>query len=462
MHKVTIKGSVIYANDGELLSNVLRKEGIYHEHPCGGKGTCKKCELLINGRPELSCQYKINSDIDVMLNENEEAMTATDNLSDGEAYALALDLGTTTLALALVSSDGNVMALKTAINPQRGFGADVISLIEYCSTSSYIEPHKAIISKLNDMIGELNIKSPLPLFVAGNTVMLHLFFGIDPSSIGVAPYTPKFLEERNTDGAQIGLSKVSEVHSLPCISSFVGADIVAGLSVLPTPKKNKYSILIDLGTNAEIALFSSEGITCTSAAAGPAFEGANISCGMSAVHGALYSFYLDEQGNKSIKTVGDGECIGICGTGLIDVVANLIQNELIDKTGYLENEIYRITNEISITENDVRNLSLAKSAICSALLTLMRSEGVSFDMIDTLFISGGFSTRINVRNAVCIGLIPSALANKCVPISNSSLLGAVSYAVHRQSPSSIVKKARYTDLAKDNGFSDLFIKNLSF
>lgn len=462
MHKVILNDKIIYAKDEELLSDVLKREGILHEHPCGGKGNCKKCSLNVNGKAELSCQYKITSDILITLPKSNNVQEALKTSPHNNAYALALDLGTTMLALALISSDGNVIAIKTAQNPQRAFGADVISLIEYCATKSYIPPHEAIINKLNSMVKELMVDSPLPLFVAGNTVMLHLLLGEDPSSIGVAPYTPKFLDERNIDSLKIGLLNISSVHTLPCISSFVGADIVAGLSTLKAPKKGKYNILIDLGTNAEIALFSNERITCTSAAAGPAFEGANISSGMSALDGALYSFYLDEYGNKSLQTVADKECIGICGTGLIDVVANLIRNELIDSTGYLDNGAFNITDKISITQDDVRSLMLAKSAICSALTTLMKIESVTPDMIDSLFISGGFSTKINVQNAVCIGLIPSVLANKCVPIGNSSLSGAVNYAVHRPDLIELTKKARYVDLAGNDEFSSLFIKNLSF
>lgn len=463
MHKVTIGEKTLYAHGGEPLSDVLKREGIIHEHPCGGKGACKKCELLVNGKTELSCQYKIHSDIAVSIPKvTDAASTTTQKASDKKPYALVLDLGSTTLVLALISSDGSIIDTKTEINPQRTFGADVISRIEYCKKASYKPLQSAIIKKLNDMTEEFNLNESLPLFVAGNTVMLHLFFGKDPTSIGVAPYTPKFLSSLEYDGDKLGLYGVSRAISLPSISSFVGADIVSGLSILPPPKNNKYNILIDLGTNAEIVLFSNDKILCTSAAAGPSFEGANISFGMSALEGALCSFYLDEQGNKTVKTVNGKECIGICGTGLIDVVASLLQNELIDSTGYLDGDIFNITDKVSINTDDVRNLALAKSAICSALITLMENEGVNSRDIDTLFISGGFSTMINVRNATYIGLIPSALADRCIPINNSSLLGAIDHAVSRQDLSCITSKAKYIDLATSERFSSLFIKNLSF
>lgn len=463
MHKVIIKDKVFFAKDGELLSDILKKEDIIHEHPCGGKGTCKKCELSVNGKTELSCQYKIHSDVTVLVPKITDITSNTElKASNKKPYALILDLGTTTLVLALISSDGNIIDTKTEVNPQRAFGADVISRIEYCKKASYKPLQDTLINKLNSMISEFDIKESLSLFVAGNTVMLHLFFDQDPSPMGVAPYTPKFLSSLKCDGDKLGLFGVSDVISLPSISSFVGADIVSGLSILPPPKKDKYSVLIDLGTNAEIALFSSDKILCTSAAAGPSFEGANISFGMSALGGALYSFYLDEQGNKVIRTVNNEECIGICGTGLIDVVASLLQNEIIDNTGYLEGEIFNITDKVKINVEDVRNLALAKSAIYSALITLLENEGISFDKIDTLFISGGFSAGINVRNATYIGLIPSALADRCVPIYNSSLKGAISYATSRQDLSPITKKARYVDLATSERFSSLFIKNLSF
>ncbi len=463
MYKVTIGKKTLYAQGGELLSDILKREGFPHEHPCGGKGTCKKCTITVNGKEELSCQYKINSDVTVSTPKNVDVTDAIRlNSMEGESASLVLDLGTTTLVLALISSNGDIMDVRTATNPQRAFGADVISRIEYCMKNSHKPLHDVLISKLNAMISKFNIKDPLPLFVAGNTVMLHLFFSEDPTSIGVAPYTAKFLSSRQCDGHELGLSGIGKVVSLPSISSFVGADIVAGLNTLPLPKKDKYSILVDLGTNAEIALFSNEKIICTSAAAGPAFEGANISCGMSAKDGALYSFYLDNQGTRTLKTVSGTECTGICGTGLIDVVATLLQNEIIDRTGHIENGSFNITDKISINQDDVNNLALAKSAIYSAFLTLMENESIGFDAVDTLFISGGFSTKINVRNAAYIGLIPSALADRCVPISNSSLLGAIKFATDKNDLFEITKKARSVDLATSERFSSLFIENLSF
>ncbi len=460
MPKITLKNEILHAENGEKLSSVLLKNGIYVDHPCGGKGACGKCTVIVNGKSELSCQYVISSDINVILPQKNEIISETgiDTVkSKTENMCFCLDIGTTTLALALISLDTNkVVDAITRTNPQKMYGADVISRIEYCRKTSRTALHKILVDEINSMVEYFNIKENLPLYISGNTTMLHLFFNVDPSSIGVAPYTPVFLEKQEVNGSEIDIEGVSRVESLPCISAFVGADIVAGLNYVDFPTDGKYNLLIDLGTNAEIALFSENDTLCTSAAAGPCFEGANISCGMNASDGAVYAY-----SSSGYKTVGNVLPKGICGTGLIDIVAELLYSE-IDETGCMENEEFEIADGVSLSQGDVRQYQLAKSAVFSAVETLMNYKNITYDDVEKVYISGGFSAKINVSNAVKTGLIPKAFEEKCVAINNSSLPGTVNYACGKDVTYSLLKNAEYVDLSASDVFSKKFIKNMMF
>lgn len=461
MHKVIINDETLFASHGQLLSDVLIDAGKAVEHPCGGKGICRKCLVSVNGESVLSCGYKVNSDITVTAYENVDIVSVTGVDETGELTKNAcfvLDIGTTTLALALVSLDkNNVISVKTAVNPQRIFGADVISRIDYCRNNGVKALQTPLIDEVNRLINKFNITDNLPLFVAGNTTMLHLFFGADCTGIGVAPYTPVFLDTQKSAGSELGISGVSDVLSLPCVSAFVGADIVAGLNFVGLPKKGKYSLLIDLGTNAEIALFSDTDIICTAAAAGPCFEGANISCGISASDGAVYSYIKGKA-----ETINNSPPKGICGTGLVDIIAYLIDEGIVDETGYMDCEEYFVSDNVFITQADIRQYQLAKSAVYSAVMTLINIKKIIFTDIDKVFISGGFSAKINILSAVKTGLLPKEFSDKCVPINNSSLLGSIKYATEKSDLSKILEKSKYIDLSLNKDFADLFIENMMF
>ena len=463
MCKVKINDEIILAQDGELLSEILIRNGKSTPHPCGGKGTCRKCKVLVDGREELSCQYRVRGDVSVSLFLQGEILSETGVIVHGECtenMCLCLDIGTTTLALALVSKDEkNIVKLKTSTNPQCVFGADVMSRINYCQKNGVEKLHSVLINKIDEMIEDFNFWKNLDLYVSGNTTMLHTFFGVDCSSIGVAPYKANLLESLTKNGSEIGLKKVGKVISLPSIHSFVGADLVAGMNCIDMPSKDKYNLLVDLGTNAEIVLFSNRSAACTSAAAGPCFEGANISCGMSATDGAIYKFSR-KNGQMEICTINKKSPTGICGTGLIDLISELINNE-IDDTGYME-EDYKIYGNIALNQADIRQFQFAKSAVFSAILTLAKMENIDFEQIENAYISGGFSSKINVENAVKIGLLPRFFKGKCIPLNNTSLLGTIKFACEKNDISKFMKNAKYIDLSTNKMFSDLFIKNMTF
>jgi uncharacterized 2Fe-2S/4Fe-4S cluster protein (DUF4445 family) len=367
-----------------------------------------------------------------------------------------LDIGTTTLALALVSKeDKHIVKLQTRANPQRIYGADIMSRIAYCQKHGVAKLHQVLLDAINEMITQIDAPMQECLYVCGNATVLHLFWGVDPTSMGRAPYTPAFLEQREENATRLGLRGVERIVSLPSVCAFVGADIVAGVGYVGMSKEKGYRLLIDLGTNAEIVLFSAERSLCTAAAAGPCFEGTNIRCGMSATEGAIYAY-----GKEGAKTVGDIAPKGICGTGLIDIVAMLREQEIIDETGRMECGRFNLGNGVFLEDADVRQLQLAKSAVCAAILTLLSIAEISFHDVEAVYLSGGFSAEINLKNAAKIGLIPEALASKAIAISNSSLLGGVHYACTLQLPSAFLENVQYIDLSQKPVFSELFIENM--
>lgn len=469
MHRIEItqgkKSATVFAQDGEKLSDVFIRSGFYAEHPCAGKGLCRKCTVTVNGKKELSCRYEIHSDITVVLTEKSSIFSAcgiTETKHKTSEMCFVLDIGTTTLALALVSVDaGQIIEVKTAPNPQRVFGADVMSRIEYCRRNGAEPLQKAVIRALNEMISELCLKYELhsvkKLYAAGNTTMLHLFFGVDCSSMGESPYTPVFLNGRREEAKALGIQNTEEVFSLPNIAPFVGADIYAGLNFAGLPDEGKYNILIDLGTNAEIVLYSTRCAVCTAAAAGPCFEGAGISCGMSAASGAICSFSPD----GSYSVIGEAKPSGICATGLIDIMAAIIEKGIADETGFMERDVFEIAEGVSVTQEDIRQFQLAKSAVCSAIISLLKIKSVSFDEINAVFIAGGFASKLNIDNAVKTGLIPAELRDKVVASDNSSLLGTAELACGK-APQICLDSAEYADLSQNPVFAKLFIKNMLF
>ncbi len=535
MPTVRINHAPYEAHDGERLSALLARFGIAADHPCGGRGTCKKCTVTVNGRAELSCQY-ILCDGDVITLSPPEAIAAEGAPVGVSAFAslsasagfpvtsaadpavhprvhplppaacdLVLDLGTTTLALAVVDrATGDILRVVTANNPQRACGADVMSRIDYACQNGLASLRVPLYAAINRLIAELQTSSTFDekcpdfhdafptalenspnfddfdatiphndlafdsLYVAGNTTMLHLLLGVDPTPMGTAPYTPVFLDERHICAADLGLTGVRAVIALPGIAAFVGADLVAGAYHVGRPPVGQYRLLVDLGTNAEILLIPGDPhapILCTAAAAGPCFEGASISCGMSATPGAICAYESD--GTYATIPAPDGTEIsprGLCGTGLVDAVAALLDTEVIDETGYMDNDIFYLTDTVSVTREDIRQYQLAKSAVCAAIESLLHIASVDWTAVDRLCIAGGFAAKLSVASAVRTGLLPAALADRCVPVGNAALFGTARYAAsgHATALTAISDNARYIDLAADSYFSERFMEGMLF
>lgn len=462
MIKIKIGDRTVSAERGEKLSEVFMRHGIDSPHPCAGKGSCKKCRVIVDGEEVLSCSYVIDHDIEVALPKSSardvKFFADTKNFdSDGLFYAL--DLGTTTLSLALVAKNGEKICVVNTANPQSVFGGDVISRIAYCTAHGTRAMQSILLKKINEMTRAVGVNTKT-MFVAGNATMLHLLLGVDCSSIGVAPYKASFLDRKELSASELSLEGVETVVTLPSAHAFVGADVIAGLGYLKTPEPGKYSLLLDLGTNAELVLFSSDRIICTAAAAGPCFEGANISCGKSAVGGAVSSFEFIN-GKPHYTTINGGKPDGICATGLIDTIASLISDETIDESGYME-EDFHFTDKVYLSTGDVRELQLAKSAVCSAIEALMAMESLTPDDIEHLYVSGGFSQKLSPQNAALVGLIPSKLIGKYLSIGNSALEGIIRHVTDKTPLDALAERAKYIDLTQNEVFMTRFIENMSF
>lgn len=448
-------------NGEKNLLNLLRKKGYPVVAPCGGNGHCGKCKLFLNGQEVLACRTEIADKCSIDIPDKSFIRSApvieNKGQTEGETY-FAVDIGTTTVTVTLCRGK-NVVEATTFDNPQLAYGSDVLSRIQNVKKAGVEALRRPLLSALSGAMRALCEKrnaSPEKAYVCGNTVMLHLFWGEDPTSLGVAPYTPVFLNKREGKISELG--EISVV-SLPCVSAYIGADIAAGIASRPFPKNGKFTLLIDLGTNAEIALVGQNEILTASAAAGPCFEGGNISCGMPATEGAVTAFSLE---NRHVSFIGT-KPQGLCGTGLIDVVGQLRKANIIDETGFLSfKQGYPIAPSVFLTQDDVRQFQLAKSAVRSGIDVLLQTAKITYDDVEKVYLAGGVSTGINVENAAFAGLLPTVLAPKCVAVQNSALAGTILYSYAPEKIDNAVKKAKYIDLAASPIFTELFIKNIDF
>ena len=468
-------------NTGKRIYECLVEKGVYINAPCGGEGKCGKCKVrvlsgLTSGTPDingevLACQAVVLSELELLvplpaaLDDKASAKAVkTDGLTPDAEYSAALDVGTTTVALALIDcGSGDITAVRTFENPQKAFGADVISRISACErdVNNLYLMQNALLDALKDNIKDLGV-SVGTLAVTGNTTMLHIFCGVSPVSLGKAPFTPVFTRMRELCGSELGLP-VNKVTVLPSVSAYIGADVVCGVYSTGMTGLDYPTLLTDIGTNGESVLctgtLQGNRLYAVSAAAGPALEGAEISCGMAGVAGAISSF--DESG---FRTVLDAPPTGVCGAGLIDITAYLLESALLDENGALESGSFKVAEGIILTEEDVRKIQLAKSAIRASLEALLSSCGIGFEDIERLFLAGGMGYYMNVRSAGRIGLLPRHSNPTVTAVGNSALAGAAKALACGgfEELNRIAENCRTVELANSPVFAEEFIKNIRF
>ncbi len=478
------------------LTEILRKNGIFIRSDCGGKGTCGQCKVSVTagGKTDIhpACTYVPETDITVLLPKEQAAdiqMTALPNdMIENAVYGIAVDLGTTTIGLNLYDlTTGRRLGTRTEANRQAAFGADVITRADYTMKhpEGLMQPsalaHDQIKAMTRALLQALRLPDQPPAFtaIAGNTIMQHLYAGLDPRSIVLAPYRPDhFFDTGCSDHLRLA----------PCISGYVGGDITAGLCSSGMYLNEKPSLLIDIGTNGEMAIGCQKGITCCSVATGPAFEGAQIQCGMTAITGAIRHVTWNGA-SLDFDIIGTHIPSGICGSGLIDLLAILLDLEIIDETGWLMppeeiddlppyfedhleededgNGILYLTEDhhLYLCAADIRKLQLAKSAVAAGIEILMETTGLCAGDLEHLYIAGSFGEHLTIASAVSIGMIPVALSEKILCIGNSSLAGASMLLLEEDAYSrmlSIKKLCNYVELSGNKAFADRFIEHMTF
>ena len=357
-------------------------------------------------------------------------------------YGLAIDIGTTTISVCLVDSKGDIIGNKTSYNTQIECGPDIISRINYAKKDSgRIELANKVLETINlltESICEENnvlISNIYHISIGANTTMVHMLMGIIPEYIRLDPYTPAVYKVPGFYAGEIGLnaSHYAPVYFAPAVGSYVGGDILAGLLCTPLASKTDGVIMfIDIGTNGEIVLGGEDFIMACACSAGPAFEGGGISCGMRAANGAIEKIKLNKADSKpEVFVMGDVESMGICGSGIISVVAELFNHKIVGPDGkltgnspYVKGLNFYLTDNLFISENDIINLIRAKAAVFSACKTLLDSVGMDFNDITHFYIAGGFGRYLNIDDAATIGLLPALPKDKVHFLGNSSLIGA--------------------------------------
>lgn len=405
--------------------------------------------------------------------------------SEQAGYGICIDIGTTTLAAVLVDLTAQEECqTAVSVNHQRAYGSDVLSRIAASNGGKKWEIQRCIRQDLQKLIRELLQKEKITeqqiqrIVIAGNTTMCHLLRGFSCETLGVAPFLPVDLSWMEGSAADfLGMKELdTKVVILPGISAFVGADIMAGIAKMNMHRSEGYHLLLDIGTNGEMVLGNCRHMYVTSTSAGPAFEGGNISCGMASIPGVISHVFMEETGKAGFQVIGetDGEnkkqqAIGICGTGMIDLAYELREHQMIDEHGtYLDlyfDTGYELAKKVKFTQNDIRELQMAKAAIRAGVDILVKKAGITFDEVDDCYLAGGFGTKIDIKKAAGIGLIPKELEMKTIPAGNTVLAGTKEVLLGRISKEELEKIQTMADvinLAEENDFEELYLSYMDF
>lgn len=481
---------------GAPLQDFLFAHGV--EFPCGGRGRCKGCKVRVvagelpvsaEDRQRLSdselaegwrlaCRGRATGNLRIDLAQWEATILTDESVfafTPQEGLGIAVDLGTTTLVAQLLDlQTGQVLAVRTALNAQARFGADIMSRIDFAvmrDGKSRLE--KTIRDQLGLLASELLTAAGADavklraIVIVGNTVMHHLFCGLSVEPLSRVPFESPSPGPQVLEGGDLGwkFAPQTPVHFLPCMGSFVGSDLLAGVLATKLHESESLVALVDLGTNGEIVLGNRRKILCTSTAAGPAFEGARISAGMRAATGAISEVSIRD-GELQCHVIGGGAPRGICGSGLVDAAACVLELGWIKSNGRLAgHEVLHLCSPVQLIQTDIRELQLAKGAIAAGLRILLQQWGASSGDLTRIYLAGAFGNYINIESARRIGLL-EAPAEKIQPAGNTALLGAklalfdllqdgVEYGDVRS-------KVRHVNLNEDSHFHEVFVECMTF
>ena len=446
---------------GENLLDFLRSHGATVQAPCGGRGKCGKCKVTIlsgdfhlAGQPRAiippgmavpACRVLCGAAGGVISTaalpaaaaSPEPPLTPSAAAPTPRRLGVAFDIGTTTLAAALVDLDrGAALAETSRLNPQAGFGADVMSRVSAAASPTALAEMQRLAASAATEMAEVLLaevgaggQSIERLVAVGNPAMAHIFCGVSPEGLGKHPFTPAFTATRRLDGREIGVP-AGEVVIPASASAFIGSDVLAGFFATGLAGRTATTLFIDLGTNGEMALVAppSQTILTASAAAGPALEGASISCGAGGIAGAVFSASRSEDGQGiSFRTIGGGPPVGICGSGLLDILALLLDAGAVKRDGYLPCGAFTVdpSGKIAISQKDVREFQLAKAAVRAGIEMLLETADLSAEAVSSVLLAGGLGRWINPDAALATGLLPREFAGKCEAVGNTALAGAV-------------------------------------
>lgn len=497
---VEINGRAVTAERGTLLSALLTDTDHGLSLPCGGHGRCGKCRVTASGSVgevtdrerallsaedlargvRLACLTVIQGDCRVTTEAVVEGRICTDGDMPPVAlrpafstYGAAVDLGTTTIVARLFDKEGERRGEVSRYNPQAPWGADVISRMEAAVKGEGEAISRATLAALDDMMADLAHTAGISpkeidgLVITGNTAMLHLLTGTSPEPLTHAPFKAERLFGECTTARALGLTVPAphgEVYLPPCIGGFVGADTVTALLASEICDTTETRLLVDIGTNGEMVLWHEGGLYACSTAAGPAFEGVGVSMGMMGGEGAIDHVSLCN-GTLLAHVIGNGVPRGICGSGIVDAIACLLDNEALDETGYLEDETVTVAAPVALTQADIRAVQLAKSAIYAGIRTLLRKRGAEEGQVEALVLAGGFGSYLDVRRAGRIGLLPQGLVPCVRAVGNAALTGAAMLLLDqtlRKVASTHARAAETVDLATDPVFANEYMMGMYF
>ncbi|NOZ25543.1 MAG: DUF4445 domain-containing protein [Nitrospirae bacterium] len=409
----------------------------------------------------------------------------------GTRYGIAVDIGTTTVVLYLVDmTDGHVVDVASTYNSQMRYGDDVITRIVHATEGGGLDDlRKAVTTDINDLITPILKRHGLEagqiesVVISGNTTMIQLFWGFNPSYIREEPYIPAAnsfpVWKASETGIRIGGN--TPVYTVPCVASYVGGDIVSGVIATKMHRSPEISLFMDIGTNGEIVIGNDEWMMTVACSAGPCFEGSGIKHGMRATEGAIESIRIDpETLETSIEVIGESRPLGICGSGMIDAVSEMFLRGILDQRGKFVRETggpriregedglefvihHDAKGDIVLTQVDVENIMRAKAAVYAGVSLLLKEVGFTFDMIEKVYIAGGFGNYLNVERAILIGMLPDIPEDRFHFMGNTSVAGAYLCLLSRQmreEAEDVASRMTYIELSVKGGFMDEFMSAL--
>jgi uncharacterized 2Fe-2S/4Fe-4S cluster protein (DUF4445 family) len=477
----------------ESLKQKVECLGGFIEYNCGGIKKCGKCKIkmlssYVNPTEEelnllsdseidenirLACCHDVSKDERII--EVSEARVGMSILgareyraktnSKQEGIGIVVDIGTTTIVIAYINLlNGEIFTEDSFENPQRKYGLDVVTRISYCNSNDRTLLVNDIRTAIKESIisSHHTLKDIKKMIVLGNTVMQYLFMDKDPRELGVVPFSFRNKNIETFSSNEIfRIAENFEILVIPSLSAYVGADVVSGIYFLELLEMNN-CILLDLGTNGEMVLISNGILYSTSTAAGPAFEGGNMKCGVGGINGAIdHAVYKND--SWTFTTINNEKSCGICGSGYIEIIKEALENKIIDESGNLENEI--TVDKFEVSQDDIRNFQLAKSAISSGLEVLIETAGKKIDEIEQVFVAGGFGKYSSKESLIITGVIPTILEDKINVVGNSSLKGGIDMlfdANFKNIINKIQRVHRNIELGNNSDFSKKFIENIGF